>query len=113
MIKTITVALLSFVCMFGNPQARAQEFNSETGVEQNPCNTMEKLAIAFMSARQSGMPMSEAWSATRSVKIYQSLVIAAYNAPIEPTIAGKEAAVLKFADEVFGSCVEVYYFGME
>jgi len=92
-------------------QAHAQTFNSQFDTEdQDPCEDLSHIAMAVMNARQSGMAMSEIWQATESVRLYQAVVIAAYELPIHSTTALKQAQILHFGNEVFSICVQGYYF---
>jgi hypothetical protein len=108
----VAAAALFFLLMFMIPQTAYTQptFNSQTGVDDRPCEVLAEIAGAVMSARQSGMPMSEVWNQIRSVKLYEAIVIAAYDVPIQSTLILKQAAVDEFNDYIFSTCVRTLYF---
>lgn len=92
-------------------RATAQIFNNESPMNgEGSCTDLSYIAMAAMNARQSGIAMSEVWQAAESVRLYQAVVFAAYELPIQPTTALKQAQILHFGNEVFSICVQGYYF---
>lgn len=111
LLAVLIINPLSLCSLSDLGQAHAQSFNSQTGTEdQDPCEDLSHIAMAVMNARQGGIAMSEVWRATESEKVYQAIVIAAYELPIHSTTALKQAQILHFGNEVFSICVQGYYF---
>lgn len=69
------------------------------------CEVNSRVAELIMQARQTGKPMAEVMKLVGDSRYNQTLVEAAYKAPLFRTEEAQKSEITEFSNSVFGACV--------
>lgn len=115
------VVLMLFSCIAAalpgdppNPSVLKEIRDAKVAEERNPkfqCERLSKVAATIMESRQSGASMSSLMSAndeTSVGKLFDSIVILAYESPRYLTTGMQKQSVEEFENSAYLKCIKAY-----
>ena len=73
---------------------------------ENNCKTVERVAIAAMTSRQYGVPLSKMLEITATAPLARTIVLEAYGKPKFSTEEHKKAFITEFGNVILLTCLK-------